>query len=110
MPFYMTQWKYPKPAIEAMVSNPQNREQAARKLMEGFGGSLIQFFFSFGRYDGLTITEFPDDESMMAAVMAVSASGGVTDVETTKLMTDEEAKRAMQRAQTTSSGYKPAQG
>ena len=109
MAYYLTQWKYPQAAIKAMVDNPQDREEAARKLMEGFGGTLHHFFFSFGRYDGLTIAEFPDDESMAAALMTVAAAGGVVALETSKLLTSEEAQNAMRRAHETASGYKPAQ-
>lgn len=110
MPFYMTQWNYPAAAAGGMISQPHNREAEARKLMEGFGGKLHQFYFCFGRYDGLAITEFPDDQQMMAALMSVSASGGVQHVETTKLMTGEEAKKSMQVAHTTKTGYQPAGG
>ena len=110
MAFYMHQWKYAQPAMKAMVDNPQNREDASRKIIEAFGGTLHQFFFSFGHYDGLAITEYPDDESSAAAAMAVATAGAVTNIETTKLMTAEEAKGAMQRVKTTSSGYKPPQG
>lgn len=109
MAFYLTQWKYPQAAIKAMVDNPQDREVVVRKLMEGLGGTLHQFYFSFGRYDGLTIAEFPDDESMAAALMTVAAVGGAVALETSKLLTSKEAQNAMRRAHDSSTGYTPAQ-
>ena len=110
MPFYMHQWTLAQPAIKALVQSPQNREDAARKVIEGLGGTLHQFFFTFGQYDGLAIAEYPDDENAAAVAMAVSAAGTVSGIETTKLMSATDAMSAMQRVKGTSTGYTAPQG
>ena len=48
MPFYMFQARYTADAIKAMVDNPQDREAAARPLIEAIGGKLHNLFFCFG--------------------------------------------------------------
>ena len=40
MRHYLAYFKYTDAAVKAMTENPQDREAAARKLAEGFGGKL----------------------------------------------------------------------
>jgi uncharacterized protein with GYD domain len=110
MPFYMTQWTYKEREIKALVSHPQRRIDAARKLFESFGGKLHHFFFAFGEYDGLLIAEMPDNEAMTACLMTVVGAGGVGSIKTIVLLTPEEAERAMTRASSVTSGYTPPSG
>jgi uncharacterized protein with GYD domain len=37
---YLTYFKYSDAAVKAMTENPMDREAAARKLAEGFGGKV----------------------------------------------------------------------
>lgn len=110
MAFYLLQVRYNQPAMKAMVDHPQDRTEAARKAVEAFGGKLHQFFFAFGEYDAVVISEFPDNESCTAALMMVNAAGGVASTKTTPLISAQEAMSAMKRAGSTASGYRPAQG
>ena len=48
MPFYLFQASYTPTALKAMVENPQDREAAARPLIEAVGGKLHNLFFCFG--------------------------------------------------------------
>lgn len=95
MPMYLYQASYSREAIKALVAKPQDREAAARKLIEGVGGKLHQMYFSFGSYDIVALIEAPDDKTMVAAAMAVGASGTVSSGATTKLFTAGEAQEAM---------------
>ena len=110
MPFYMFQGRYTAAALKAMVDNPQDREAAARPLVEAVGGKLHQFFFCFGSEDVVAIIEAPDDKAMAAGSLAIGASGAFSGGATTKLMTTNEAMAAMTVAQTASASYKPATG
>lgn len=109
MSFYLFRWRYSHQAMKGMVDRPQNREEAGRALVEGFGGKMHSFFFAFGEKDGLAITEFPDHEAAAACAMTLAGSGGFASAETTVLITSEEATRAMQRAHDAAHGYKPPQ-
>ena len=70
----------------------------ATSLVEGFGGTLLSYYFSFGEYDGVGIAEFPDNKAAAACSMAAAATGGFARFETTTLLTAKEAEAAMQHA------------
>ncbi len=107
MSFYMFQWRYKEAALKAMVQHPQDRSEAARAAIEAYGGKLHQFFFAFGDFDGVAISEFPDNESATAAALTIGAGGAASAIKTTVLISTEEAVRAMERAGTVRSGYTP---
>lgn len=108
MPYYMFQARYSTDAIKAMVDNPQDREAAARPLIEALGGKLHNLYFCFGREDVMAIIEAPDDEAMAACALVVAASGAFSGGATTKLMTAKEAMAAMGKAKSARAKYKSA--
>ena len=110
MPHYMFQGRYSNAAIKAMVESPQDREAAARTLVEAIGGKLVQFYFCFGTDDVVAIIEAPDDKAVAACSFALGASGALSGGATTKLMTSAEGMAAMETAQTAAKSYKPATG
>lgn len=110
MPFYLFQARYTPAALNAMVNDPQDREAAARPLVEAVGGTLHNLFFCFGDIDVIAIIEAPDDEAMAACALAVGASGAFAGGATTPLMTSAEAMAAMAKAKTASAKYTPATG
>lgn len=107
MPYYMFQGRYSTNAIKAMVSNPQDREDAGRALVESVGGSLHSMFFAFGSDDIVAIIEGPDDKTAAACSMALGASGAFSGGAITKLLTSSEAMEAMSIAKQAAAGYSP---
>ena len=105
MAFYMLKANYSADAIQAMISEPQDREAAARKAIEALGGTLHSFFFALGDSDIVAIIEAPDDTVMAAGSMLVGASGSVTNLSTTKLLTMAQAKEAMAKAGAAAAAY-----
>lgn len=110
MPYYMFQAQYTPAAIKAMMDNPQDREEAARPLIEALGGKLHHLFFSMGSDDVMALIEAPDDTAVTACSMAVGASGAFSSGKTTKLMTSKDAMGAMKAANSAATSYKPATG
>ena len=110
MPFYLLQASYSTESVAAMVQTPQDREAAARPVVEAVGGTLHHLFFSFGDHDIVALIEAPDDAAMAAGVMVVGASGSMSGLKTTKLFSASQAMQAMQTAQGVASTYKPASG
>ncbi len=106
MPFYLFQGRYTPTAIKAMVDNPQNRRDAAAKMIEANGGKLHHLFFCFGAEDVVALIEAPDDKAMAACALLVGASGAMSGGATTKLMTAEDAMAAMKAAKGAASSYK----
>lgn len=110
MSFYLWQGCYSTAAIKAMVDSPQDREAAARPLVEAVGGKLHHVFFCFGKEDVIALIEAPDDNAMAACSLAIGASGAFSSGATTKLMTSSEAMKAMSAAKAAAGRYKPATG
>lgn len=106
----MFQASYTPAAIKAMVDNPQDREAAARPLIEAVGGKLHHLFFCFGKYDIVALIEAPDDSAMATGALTVGASGAFSSGKTTKLMTPADAMDAMAAAQKVASSYTPVTG
>ena len=107
MPFYLFQASYTPEALRAMVANPQNREDSARPLIESIGGKLHHLFFSFGSDDIVALIEAPDDQAMAAGALVVGASGAFSAGRTTRLMSAQDAMKAMGSAQKAATSYKP---
>ena len=108
MAYYLFQGRYSTDAIKAMVDNPQDRETAARALVEAAGGKMHSFFFCFGQEDVVAVLEFPNDGAMSACALVLGASGALAGGATTKLITSSEAQAAMTKANALKSSYKPA--
>ena len=98
MAFYMFSGSYSTESIKAMVDNPQDREAAARAVIEELGGKLHGFFFCFDQNDVIAIIEIEDDVAMAACSMLIGSSGALSHGSTTKLMTSADAMTAMGRA------------
>ena len=98
MPLYMSQFAYTPEAWAALTRDPQDRSAAVGGLMESMGGRLVAFYHSFGEYDGVIISESPDDTSAAAGVLAGISAGHVKSIKTTTLLSVEDAMEAMRRA------------
>ncbi len=98
MPLYMTQFTYTADAWAALANDPHNRGDVFRSLVQGLGGRLVGFYYSFGEYDGVAIYEAPDDTTAAAIIMAALAPGHNKAIKTTKLLTVEETLAALNKA------------
>ncbi len=99
MPHYLTRFSYTPETWARLISNPEDRRQAATTYIESIGGRLHGFWYAFGPHDGYTLWEAPDNVAMAAVTLALSAGGALGSVETTVLMSVDEAMEAMRRAQ-----------
>ena len=106
MPHYLQQVAYSQEGWEAVVANPQNRIEAVRPVIEKLGGKIEAAWFSFGDYDIVVITDMPDNVSAAAIAMAFAAGGACKSVQTTPLISPDEAVQALQKAH--ECGYRPA--
>lgn len=98
MPFYLTRFSYTPETWARLVKNPEDRRAAAKQYIESVGGKLHGFWYGFGEYDGYNLWEAPDNVSMAATAIALSAGGALTSCHTTVLMTVEETIAALQRS------------
>lgn len=98
MPYYMHQWRYKDEQVRRNLMEGKDRSEIVRVAVQAFGGTLEAFYYCFGEYDGIAISCFPDAESAFASMLASSAGGRFSAIQTTPLFTAEEGLRAMQLA------------
>jgi uncharacterized protein with GYD domain len=98
MPKYMIQASYTVEGVKGVQSKGgSSRRDAVADMVEGVGGSLEAFYFSFGDSDVVVIADLPDNEAATAIALTVNAAGGAT-TKTSLLMTPEEVDAAAQRS------------
>jgi uncharacterized protein with GYD domain len=107
MPYYLHRIAFTPRSMQALVMKPQDRTPIVKKLFAAHGGKLHEYFFAFGKYDVVIISEFPNNESASAALMTAIGSGALAHGDTTVLMTVPEAVRGMKQAKKAKSGYRP---
>ena len=110
MSTYLALFTYEKEAWRDMIRRPEDREAAARTVVEAAGGSLLVFYWMLGDHDGLAIYEAPDAAAAAAVTAAILASGRVADVRTNALLTAPEALEALERAKDVAKAYQPPGG
>jgi uncharacterized protein with GYD domain len=105
--YYLSRAKVSQDAIKALIENPRERISNARNLIEALDGTLHNYFFSFGHYDIVLIYELAENINASAVSMVLTGSGSVSEVETTVLLTMEEAVDAMRRAGVVAAVHRP---
>ncbi len=105
MPHYLHQVAYTSESWRALIGQPQNRIEAVRPAIEKLGGKIAGAWFAFGEYDIILVTDMPDNVSAAAIAIAFAGGGACKSVQTTPLMSAEEAVQAIRKAGET--GYRP---
>jgi uncharacterized protein with GYD domain len=98
MALYLSKFSYTPETWSRLIGNPEDRREAATAYIESVGGRLHGFWYAFGNHDGYTLWEAPDNVSMAAVSLALSAGGAISSLETTVLLTVEETIEALQKA------------
>ncbi len=80
MPIFVSQGCYSQDALKGMLAKPEDRGEAAAKLVQAAGGKMLAYYVTFGEYDWLVVSEMPDEQHAAAFVLTAAASGGVTNV------------------------------
>jgi len=98
MPLYLTRFSYTPATWAKLMENPEDRRAAAKEYIEAVGGKLHGFWYAFGDRDAYSVWEAPDNVSMAATAIAISAGGAMSSFQTTVLLTVEETLAALQKA------------
>ena len=103
MPKYLMQANYVGEGIKGLLKEGGTaRRAAAEQAVKSVGGKVEAFYYAFGDTDVYLIADMPDNATMAASALQVSASGLVT-VKTTVLMTPEEVDQAAKKT----ANYRP---
>ena len=98
MPLYLTRFSYTPETWARLIRKPEDRRIAAKQYIESVGGKLHGFWYAFGDHDAYNLWEAPDNVSMAAVALAISAGGALSSLQTTALLTVEETLAALEKA------------
>ncbi|MFX0184054.1 MAG: GYD domain-containing protein [Candidatus Hodarchaeota archaeon] len=76
MPTYIVLGNYTQKGIEE-VKETDEKLKTTHGWVREYQGEIKQLFYTFGRYDFVAVTEFPDNNTMMKAVLRIARSGEV---------------------------------
>lgn len=107
MPKYLSLFRYTGEAWELMVTNPAERATEARALIEQAGGTLHEFFWMLGDFDGLAIFSMPSEQVAAAVSAAAATSNRLSEVRTYQLLDAEDSAAALTLAQVLRQHYRP---
>ncbi len=98
MPKYLVSGSYSAEGLRGLQKEKASgRRQAVTAAIEGVGGKVEALYFSLGKEDVYLIVDMPDNASVAALGIAVSATGLVR-TRTTALMTVEEVDQALAKS------------
>ena len=100
MPLYLTRFSYTPETWARLIEKPEDRRVAAQQYIESVGGK-----YAFGDHDAYTLWEAPDNVSMAAVAVAISAGGALSSLQTTALLSVEETLAALAKARSVK--YRP---
>ena len=103
----VTRGRFTHNYLKGMLAAPEDRESAVRKLIEAAGGKVISFYVTTGETDFLLISEANEAEAVIAALMASSATGMISNVSTARAWTGAEFKGIADRAAKAAKSYRP---
>ena len=103
----VTRGRFTHAYVKALLGAPEDREPAVRKLIEGAGGKVISFYMTTGDTDFLLISEANEAEAVIAALMAASAAGMISNVATVRAGTGAEFKSIAERGSKAAGAYRP---
>jgi uncharacterized protein with GYD domain len=100
---YMLKGSYTTDGTKGLIKEGGSARRAAvQKMIEGLGGRLECFYYSFGEPDAFAIVDVPDVVSVAAMSLAINATGGA-HLSTTVLLTPEQIDEAAKKSVT----YRP---
>jgi uncharacterized protein with GYD domain len=93
--------------IASFIEHPSDRMAAVRRLAEAAGGTVEDYYWMFGQYDGFAVLNAPDAATAAALSLAVSATKAFAHIETHELIEAADLGRISSRAKTLLGDYVP---
>ncbi|WP_331236013.1 GYD domain-containing protein [Natronorarus salvus] len=88
MPTYIHLTSYTGEGVQNIADSP-DRLDDAKELADSLDGEFKDFYLTFGQYDIVAVTEFPDDETAAQFALGVASRGAVS-TETLKAFPEDE--------------------
>jgi uncharacterized protein with GYD domain len=106
MPRFIVTGCYTGAAFKGMISSPNDREAAARAIIEAAGGKLESFYLTTGATDFIFTASIDDVSDLLAGLMAAAGSGAISDVQTQRAFTGAEFMAMQKKAGSLAAAYK----
>jgi uncharacterized protein with GYD domain len=97
MPMYLVRFSYSPETWARLLASPEDRREPVAGAFEAAGGKLHGLWYAFGDADGYVLGELPDATAAASTLVKIAASGALSDVSTTVLLTVEEMLEALRR-------------
>jgi uncharacterized protein with GYD domain len=98
MSFYIILWNYTDQGIKNIKESPRRVNIFKSKLENAGGSRLIDTYYTFGKYDGVSIVEAPNDEALMSCLLSIGSQGNARTI-TLKAFSYDEASKIMENIQ-----------
>jgi uncharacterized protein with GYD domain len=94
---YLIEASYTADGVKGVLKEGGSaRRSAVEQLVTGAGGTVESCYFVFGEDDLIAVVDLPDNATMAAVSLAVSATGGAT-ISVRVLLTPEEIDSAAKK-------------
>jgi len=93
MPIYITLMKYTDQGRKDIASLP-DRAEAVGKRVEQAGGKVLGNYVTMGRFDQISVTEAPDDETAARLLLIIAGRDNVV-TETLRGFTMEQVRHLL---------------
>ena len=97
MSLYIILWSYTDQGIKNVKDSPK-RVNIFKSKLENAGGKLIDMYYTFGKFDGVSIVEAPSDEALMSSLLSIGSQGNARTV-TLKAFSYEDASKIIENIQ-----------
>ena len=98
MPKYLIQASYTAEGTTGLLKDGgSKRHNQIKKTMKDLGGKVDVLYYALGDADIYVIIDAPDNITLAALSMAVTASGGIHNLKTTPLLTPKEIDEAAKK-------------
>jgi uncharacterized protein with GYD domain len=98
MPKFLYTVQYSSEGLSGLAADgAAKRQRDVKGAVKSLGGKVEAFYFCLGSDDAILVVDLPDEASAAAVSFAVCTTGLVT-LQTTRLLTMEEADQAIEKA------------
>jgi uncharacterized protein with GYD domain len=91
MPTYITLLRWTPQGIQHIKESPARLDHA-KEAIKAAGGELKAYYLTMGQYDGVAISEAPDDEAYARTLLTIGSAGAVR-TETLRAFSEEDYRR-----------------
>ena len=89
MPTYLVTLNASAGLYQAMIKDPEDREELTRQNVDRLDGKLLGYYYGNGNKVYM-LAEFPDTATLYTVITAVFATGGALEMDVVELFTSRE--------------------